>query len=75
MLFGLFLTLSFLFVQWSILVGLVFFRMHKTIYLHWRNQREKACLALETESCKAECLQSPWDSIPGATGLSDFQGH
>lgn len=62
------LTLSFLFVQWSILVGFVFFRIHKTIYLHWKKQRGKVYLALGIDSCKA-------DPTPRAIGLTDFQGH
>lgn len=61
-----FLPLSLLLVQQSILVGLVFFRVHRAIYLLWRIQGENLYLALRAESCDAEQLQPLWEPIPGA---------
>lgn len=37
-----FLTFSLLLLQWSVLVGLGFFRLHRTIYLHRRNLRAES---------------------------------
>lgn len=61
-----FLPLSLLLVQQSILVGLVFFRVHRAIYLLWRIQGENLHLALRAECCDAEQLQPLWEPIPGA---------